>query len=218
MLHRDLKSKCQLEEMNSWIPLNSLYIFFRVSSDPWGRWMHKTIQIYELKLSLKSWIMSNFACQLKAHCHRSKAEAKAKIFFYVCRLFFDLSRFRSHFLFVWICPYTGVVEASWLLSSAFDETVVEKSGTLSTTSLLISGRNWYKVFWTAVTAYTGGIDGAPFGHASSLAKSSEESKRIFDSISVLNLTEIGQNYVVEVGLIPFNFHLVSSMSLYFKNI
>ena len=74
------------------------------------------------------------------------------------------------------------------------------------------------MFWTAVTAYTGGIDGAPFGQASSLAKSSEASIRIFDSISVLNLTEIGQNYAMEVGFIPFNFNLVSSMSLNFNKV
>ena len=38
----------------------------------------------------------------KGHSHRTKVEAKAKIFFDVCHLFFDLFRFRSHFRLVWI--------------------------------------------------------------------------------------------------------------------
>ena len=44
---------------------------------------------------------------VKDHLHREKAEAKTKIFFVIyfsdlCRMFFDLLRFRSHFHLVWI--------------------------------------------------------------------------------------------------------------------
>ena len=48
---------------------------------------------------------------LKVHSHQMKAEAKAKSFFEVSCLFFDLFLFRSYFRLVWIALYAWDIEA-----------------------------------------------------------------------------------------------------------
>ena len=46
--------------------------------------------------------------RIKLCSDRTKADAKAKIFFDVCRLFLDLFCFRSHFRLVWVGPRTCI--------------------------------------------------------------------------------------------------------------
>ena len=51
--------------------------------------------------------------------------AKAKIFFYVCRLFFDLFRFRSRFRLVWIVSNR---QEQWSFSEVVELVVLEDPG------------------------------------------------------------------------------------------
>ena len=64
--------------------------------------------LYEQRLisvTEKNWIQKVTCKQtFEVHSQQTKVEAKAKIVFDVCRLFFDIFRFRFHFRLAWMNP------------------------------------------------------------------------------------------------------------------